>query len=47
MEEKFTSSCEELQAAEEELVELRVALSDARRTIEILRMENAVFLIVL
>uniref|UniRef100_A0A8R1TZ88 Cytospin-A n=1 Tax=Onchocerca volvulus TaxID=6282 RepID=A0A8R1TZ88_ONCVO len=41
MEEKFTSSCEELQAAEEELVELRVALSDARRTIEILRMENA------
>ncbi|OZC05767.1 hypothetical protein X798_07256 [Onchocerca flexuosa] len=41
MEEKFTSSCEELQAAEEELVELRVALSDAKRTIEILRVENA------
>ncbi|EJW83398.1 paramyosin [Wuchereria bancrofti] len=41
MEEKFTSTSEELQAAEEELAELRVALSNANRTIRILRMENA------
>ncbi|CAG9535290.1 unnamed protein product [Cercopithifilaria johnstoni] len=41
MEEKFTSAAEELQAAEEELSELRVALNNAKRTIKILRMENA------
>lgn len=42
MEEKFTSASEELQAAEEELTELRGALSNAKRTIEALRAENAV-----
>lgn len=46
MEEKFTSASEELQAAEEELAELRVALSNAQRTIKVLRMENEVFLVV-
>lgn len=43
MEEKFTSAAEELQAAEEELAELRVALNKAKNTIKALRMENAVF----
>ncbi|KAM3723604.1 Zinc finger MYND domain-containing protein [Dirofilaria immitis] len=41
MEEKFTNTSEELQAADEELAELRVALHNAKRMIEILRTENA------
>ncbi|KAL4003205.1 hypothetical protein ACH3XW_6655 [Acanthocheilonema viteae] len=40
VEEKFTSAAEELQAAEEELAELRVALNKAKGTIKILRIEN-------
>ncbi|MCP9259413.1 Cytospin-B [Dirofilaria immitis] len=42
MEEKFTNTSEELQAADEELAELRVALHNAKRMIEILRTENAI-----